>query len=362
MSDGRVSDTLKGLRKMHLKSKPLEMKRMPSGIQGEPDPKRTLPNPAEDESDNGSDDMGFEEYDELGFEEYDDFPEPEPEPRPGPEPGLPMVGDVLNNSHTVLSLHPNHADGFYTSMCILMKLRSKTVLVNGNEEDPNAITLRLSALSQLRINLTQVMGTMGTDRKVASMFADFLNGRFPIGMTPESNDAEYAFGMVRAMRMINKVRMDNQLGEFVSWSTGITETAMDEQESLLDQFLTVQANENSWPTMYEVEALASVLKIDIHLYFTSGNFAGGGYALDWNLINNPVKLGPGNGLNEPYRLLWSANHQMKFRPLIPVETASRQSIDCKSNNLQEDRDDLHRTSLHPLYYADNVWNSNYELD
>lgn len=354
MSDGRVSDTLEGLRKMHLKSKPLEMKRIPSRIQGEPDPKRTLPNPAEDESDNGSDDMLFEEY--------DDFPEPEPEPRPGSEPGLPMVGDVLNNSHTVLSLYPNHADGFYTSMCILMKLRSKTVLVNGNEEDPNALGLRLAALGQLRMNLTQVMGTMGTDRKVASMFANFLNGRFPIGMTTESNDADYAFGMVRAMIMINKVRMENQQGEFVSWSTGITETALGEQVSLLDQFLNVQANEKSWPTMYEVEALASVLNIDIHLYFTSGNFAGDLYALDWNLINNPVKLGSGSGLNEPYRLLWSADHQMKFRPLIPVGIASRQPIDCKSENLQEDRDDRQQSSLPPLYYTDNVWNSNYEVD
>jgi len=300
--------------------------------------------------------------------------------------GVAQNGLVLNDSHLVLPLYPNHAESFYTSMSILMQERGKSVdSPDGSSKSPTASNLREEAMRWFsRTNPDPIERQYKLITATDATFVSYLQGFVPRGASTMQMD--YTFGMPRTMAMINNDRKNQtpSLSEFTSWSTSVYQVAPNESRSLMTQYADFQARTTSWPTMYDVEALAFAIDSEIHLYFTSGNQGSepSTFALDWNKIKNPIRLGPlanaATPVRDPYRLLWSGNHQMHFRPLIskginqsfdtfaPAQRLRNQYATNRCITVSIDhplnRNDRDSKGLHPQYYEDNVWNGEYDVD
>lgn len=168
----------------------------------------------------------------------------------------------------------------------------------------------------------------------------------------------------------------NRNSEFKSWTTSAYKITLgSETESLLTQYANFQLKTTSWPTMYDVEALAHALNIDIHLYYTAGDQYD-----SWKKIVNPLRFGPfvdqPSFSKTPLKLLWSGDHQMHFRPLISKgidqsSPAFRQAESTRNNYEQTQvstvsaklpftRDDRDVTALDPNYYARMPWSGEYD--
>lgn len=276
--------------------------------------------------------------------------------------GDPQVGLVLNDSHIVLPLQPYHAESLYTSIAILMHERG---------DAKTAADLRKAAIDWLsRPDPAPGSRQIELIDLPTSTFRSYLNGLIPAG-TPE-RQRDFTFGMPRTMRMINA----NRNSEFKSWTTSAYKITLgSETESLLTQYANFQLKTTSWPTMYDVEALAHALNIDIHLYYTAGDQYD-----SWKKIVNPLRFGPfvdqPSFSKTPLKLLWSGDHQMHFRPLISKgidqsSPAFRQAESTRNNYEQTQvstvsaklpftRDDRDVTALDPNYYARMPWSGEYD--
>lgn len=282
--------------------------------------------------------------------------------------GEPQVGLVLNDSHLVLPLQSNHAESLYTSIAILMHERG---------DAKTAADLRKAAIDWLsKPDPAPGSRQLELINSPTSTFRSYLNGLIPAGTPGRQRD--FTFGMPRTMRMINAYRRtmpQYSNSDFKSWTTSAYDTTPGfESESLLTQYANFQRKTRSWPTMYDVEALAHALNIDIHLYYTSGDRYD-----SWKKIVNPLRFGPfvnQPSARTPLKLLWSGDHQMHFRPLISkgIDQSSpafrqaestrndyeRSQVSTVSADLPFTRDDRDGTALEPNYYARIPWNGEYD--
>lgn len=247
---------------------------------------------------------------------------------------------------TVLALYNNRADGFYVSIYILRQLTSPSTR-------ETVQSLRLRALEWIK-------DTNGPENfrlfhnADNNPFLHFLQANVP--RTLGSQFSHYVFGMPRAA-----IQMQTGLGlnrPFTSWHNGTTH--------VISKYCESQGLESAWPTMYDVEALAWALDIEIHLYFNSNKYdiAQGVYIQDWNSTDeNFIQIGPTKA-QIPYKLLWSADHQMRFRPLIPDNPNQVSQAQQIRDDLRLDpRDDrqVDRMPLPTHYYHNDYWSGGYDL-
>ena len=309
--------------------------------------------------------------------------------------GMPMMGDTLNDSHKVVPLPDKRADSLYASISILRTLRGNSVpLLNdgmiGAEALPMEDRLRLIAVNWMNDSSAKDDSTTRQHQlfigSATSQFVNFLQSKKLKALDqvygPKLHD--YMYGMPRAKLQLELYRrqLPLKLGEFTSWSTNPYMKALGEPDSLMSQFCNSQAKQNAWPTLYEVEALAWALpeQADIHLYFNDNEWQNddngkGSYVQDWNKNPNVIKLGP-NALvtqpratapPDPYRLLWSADHHMKFRPLVFTNGNEStpeydKAVDLAKKLIDPRRDDtVGLGGLTLSYYRYSTWNGNHNL-
>lgn len=176
--------------------------------------------------------------------------------------------------------------------------------------------------------------------------------------------------MFRAKAIMDKRRGDQGMQPFdfpVNTVDEVSPTDVKKQ-ALIEAYAESQSQPSSWPTLYDVEALSFALpeQAQIHLYKNSGNTEPGSssngkpkFVQDWNKTE-PIIIGPETSSAEPYRLLWSADRTMRFRPLVPIaklqkanELASDPTIvDAK---IRPGQDHRYREHLRPGYYDVDPW-------
>ena len=261
---------------------------------------------------------------------------------PTPPPLRSRITNAMD-PRTVLALYNNRADGFYVSIYILRQL------IRPSTEE-TVQSLRLRALEWIKD--ANVPEKRRLFYNPGNPFLHFLQAKVPRTMGPQFS--QYVFGMPRAA-----IQMQTGLDlnrPFTNWHLGI--------KHVISKYCESQEKASAWPTMYDVEALAWALDIEIHLYFNSNEYdtASGMYIQDWNSTDeNFIRIGPTKA-QIPYKLLWSADHQMRFRPLI---------LDIQFSQAQQIRDDLRldprddrQVVLMPSptdYYRNDYWGGGYDL-
>lgn len=261
-------------------------------------------------------------------------------------------GMVLNDGFEVVPLHDTFASVFYQSICLLRHHYGRKPIEGGRK--PHQIdVLRETAMRW--INSTNV-ADYGNARRAEMLYSDETT--FKQRLRGELQD-EYGCGMLRAFEMLNKWRQrSKKWAAFTDWDMplrGLPPPAnANEQEmvafisqGLLYSYFNSQNAYNRWPTMLDVEALAWSLpeRVPIWLYMNnqvesppgsdSWEFprdAQGRVVPNWNAYEPQVVIGPPlQPGEEPYRLLWSGDDTMRFRPLIPrgesAATAPRNAVE-----------------------------------
>jgi hypothetical protein len=185
---------------------------------------------------------------------------------------------------------------------------------------------------------------------------------------------QYSLGMRRAKILMDKRRTEQEMQPFNFPVNSVDEIPpLDmKRQSLIEAYSESQAQPSSWPTLYDVEALSFALpeQAQIHLYKNSGKTepgpSGDKVVQDWNQTE-PFIIGPKTSSAEPYRLLWSADRTMRFRPLVPV-AKFKQAMDLASNPTTGDstikprEDHRYQSSLRDGYYNIDPWEGEHRKD
>lgn len=282
--------------------------------------------------------------------------------------GSKQNGFILNDSHNVLKLNDDHSDSLYVSICILRTMQ-------GRSSQNTSSFLRKLAIDWIQDSAGKMQNELFYSP--TAPFPNFFFGQVPIGIK-ENNPSlwKYVFGMKRA-----NLQAINGLG---NTSTSVLGTS---QADVVKTYCQSQRRDYSWATMYDAEALAYALpeEREIHLY-TNNNIINKDaidpadvYLQDWNTIDerDVIRLGrrdaagssSGNIRGSPYRLLWSADHQMRFRPLIEKGDGPNDNIlltaenlrdtTCKNPDLDFNRDDRAAEQLPANYYSTDYWCGRY---
>lgn len=162
-----------------------------------------------------------------------------------------------------------------------------------------------------------------------------------------SSYRDYDLGMVRARVHMNYMRKKHEALPPVDLTTvPFPTTPLDgqagQQKTLIDEYCSSQARQTAWVTLYDVTALAFHLNICIHLYYNSGQYETDGRLKDDWRMYDPDVIGPESAQGKEeltYRLLWSADHQMRFNPIVEESQTSARS-NCRSLMKQKTRDKL----------------------
>ena len=292
-----------------------------------------------------------------------------------------MDGLIINTSHAAIALPNKHADGFYRSIAIIRRLRgteetNPIVSEQTLYKDRTPLVLRRRAIYWLlNRNNAQRNNFLNATARLKSkppIFRMFLLDRKQ--MSPKDPNYEkytpYQLGMFRAKTIMDKRREDAGYQPF-----NFTVNTVDEKpptdvkkQSLIEAYAESQAQPSSWPTLYDVEALSFALpeKAQIHLYKNSGNTEPGSssngkpkFVQDWNKTQ-PIIIGPETSSAEPYRLLWSADRTMRFRPLVPIaklQTANELAFDptIVDAEIRPSQDHRYQEHLREGYYDVDPW-------
>lgn len=321
--------------------------------------------------------------------------------------GRAREGNILYDSHAPLALPNNSSDSLYLSIAVLRTLRAE-----GPPPAPSSagdsvqweglvplMKYRRTALEWLNYGVTP-----GQTRGPPTPGADLIDPAIKRTLILDTNDqfkrflrgedavegfdyrvgtkANYSLGMRRAMRMLNKWRAGQPRAwqEFSAWdgpiegppaplNASLSERVAHAKAQLLGGYVQAQALARAWPTLYDAEALAWQLQTPIYLYSNSGaaSIESGAFVQDWNTeVGFLTTLGPVSSVAEPYRLLWSGDQTMRFRPLVDrkesietslLPTAERAAQSPAAKGLLEAvRDDRLKTDIRAGYYASDVWN------
>lgn len=251
--------------------------------------------------------------------------------------GEPQSGNQLNQSHVVIPIPDKHADGFYKSMCLLRALRNDPPLESYGtlKETEKPLWDAMRPVRKLRFNALKWLYRYGDDSshrnellRGTDTFKESLNPN-----TPTPTNTPYSLGMSRATAQMNewrRTRKADRAGPFEDWETPIdgpegaiarnatsTEREAVRGPALIGQYYKSQLSPFAWPTLYDVDALAHVLDAPIYLYANSEQPGMDERKQDWMFALEPrLKLGPETSSKAPYRLLWSADRTMRFRPLV----------------------------------------------
>ena len=242
--------------------------------------------------------------------------------------GVEKDGLLLYDSHVVIPLNDKHADGFYQSICLLRRMRGEGPL----EKPPGIPDWSPAPVMQLRQLALKWLYTSTSDRDDPRFKLLRANDNFRRYLRGENNeDSDYPLGMIRAMAYINDWRQKaNNKEPWDAWGEPIDgppgaiapnatagERDKVRSEALIGQYYQVQRLPKSWPTLYDVEALAWRLERPIHLYTNGDQEGTGPHEQDWMRMEPAIELGPPlRDADQPYRLLWSGDQLMRFRPLV----------------------------------------------
>ena len=252
------------------------------------------------------------------------------------------VGDIVNDEWVALPLPWGNADGFYHSMALLRALAEKDAIPGTPQNMSQRAKMREVATGWLNIGVAKPAANAGAlpgtaERRRYEMLLEDDRLRNHLRGLPIEGESElsqmYRFGMPRALRKLNEARQKTGMAAWDDWGVPllgpppVNQSADAKRESkrrsLLVRLLANQRLDvSAWPTMYEVEALAWVLNEGPILLYGNDPTpqADGSYTQNWKRLD-PVGIGPGSGPMRAvgsfaYRLLWSRDNAMRFRPVV----------------------------------------------
>ena len=320
----------------------------------QPPPQRSpTPPPATDDVEMGDDDDEEEDFDPddlFGDEEEGDQVEED-------SFGFFQVSKKDERKFTVIKASFDNPSEFYNCIYVLKCFRTPPGASIDQRYHPKH--LRNLAMGWLRTQGDKRDEMLNAKVKddATSLFSRFLasqavtaNAEFD-ETSGSSSYRDYDLGMVRARVHMNYMRKKHEALPPVDLATvPFPTTPLDgqagQQKTLIDEYCLSQARQTAWATLYDVTALAFHLNICIHLYYNSGEYEtdeNGARRLkdDWRTYD-PDVIGPESAQDKEeltYRLLWSADHQMRFSPIVEeTQTSARSS--CRSLMRQKTRDKL----------------------
>lgn len=220
-------------------------------------------------------------------------------------------GDFLHGSHVVIPLYDYHADCFYRSMALLYTKRKGHI--------PNLVeTMRTNAMIWIRFppKSPRFLSKWNGPRHKQLFNGGYFKKMLYDSSNPDSIlvpgpgiDSLYTLGIRRVGLQIMDAKgpgkdLSNEKNIYLP-------------NGFMAIYTNVQNTKSSWATLYEVEAIAWQLNTPIYLYANSPLARPNLLSQDWNSLEPRLKIGPpATADNPPYRLLWSADDNMRFRPLV----------------------------------------------